>query len=88
MYGPVVPSVYYKHQADGNRGILYEEDTIKMTPKEERLFEEVYRVYGKYSAIGLMNMTHEEKPWKTTHTGVGNIITKDKLKAFFKKRLK
>ena len=45
------------------------------------------RVYGKYSAIGLMNMTHEEMPWKSTPVGEGNVIAKEKMMEFFKTRL-
>ena len=35
-----------------------------------------------------MNMTHNEHPWKSTKTGEGNVITKVKIKTFFKTRLK
>ena len=34
-----------------------------------------------------MNMTHQESPWLTTPTGVGNVITIEKLDQFFKTRL-
>jgi uncharacterized phage-associated protein len=89
MYGPVVPAVYYWFKNNDNRGIEYSDDTITLSlNEEEALFNEVYKVYGKYSAIGLMDMTHQEMPWKSTNIGVGNIITKDKLKSFFKKRIK
>lgn len=88
QYGPVVPSVYAHFKHNGNGGIEYNGDTIALPSKEEALFNEVYRVYGKFSAVGLMNMTHEEKPWKTTPTGVGNVISHDKMKQFFKTRLK
>jgi uncharacterized phage-associated protein len=88
MYGPAVPSVYNHFKDNRNLGISYSGDVIRLQPEEESLFNEVYKVYGAYSAIGLMNMTHQESPWTTTKTANGSIITKDKLKAFFKKRLK
>lgn len=88
MYGPVVPSVYNHFKEYKNRGIEYKGDVIELSPEEEALFNEVYKIYGSYSAIGLMDMTHDETPWKSTNPGVGSIITKDKLKSFFKKRLK
>lgn len=89
MYGPVVPSVYCEFSPFGNNGINVEyADIIKLTPIEERLFDEVLNVYGAFSAIGLMNMTHNETPWKSTNTGVGNIISKRIMCNFFKKRLK
>lgn len=88
MYGPVVPAVYEHFKEYGNQGIEYKDTPIELTIEEERLFDNVCRVYNKYSAIGLMEMTHEEAPWKSTHTGVGQVISKDKLTSFFKKRLK
>ncbi len=65
--------------------VLVGRDSFK---KEEALFSEVYRVYGAYDAIGLMDMTHSETPWKATPTGQGNIINKELMQSFFKKRLK
>ena len=90
MYGPVVPAVYNTYSQYGRGGIdPGPEETITLSgEKEEALFMEVYQVYGAFSAIGLMNKTHEEMPWKTTPTGSGHIITKDKMREYFKKRLK
>lgn len=88
MYGPVVPSIYEKYKKYNKSGIPYEGKVIELTSKEEDLFNEVYRVYGEFSAIGLMNMTHREDPWQSTNIGSGNVIDKDKMKKFFKKNLK
>ncbi|GHT67147.1 hypothetical protein AGMMS50239_29810 [Bacteroidia bacterium] len=89
MYGPVVPSIYEKYKTEGSNGLNYEGDVIILSSKrEEALFNEVMRVYGEFSAIGLMNLTHSESPWKETSIGVGNEISKDKMMNFFKKKLK
>lgn len=89
QYGPVVPVVYEHYKTCGRNGIEPEEREFTFAgPKEKALFDEVFRVYGAYSAIGLMNMTHSEMPWNSTPTGVGNEITQEKLKTYFKKRLK
>lgn len=89
MYGPVVPVVYNAFKSNGKNGIPSNGNPIVFpNKKEEALFEEVFRVYGKYSAIGLMGMTHGEMPWRTTQTGEGNVIDKEKMKSFFKSRLK
>jgi uncharacterized phage-associated protein len=88
MYGPVVPCVYNHFKINENRGIIYSKEVISLNSEEEKLFDEVYHVYNSYSAIGLMNLTHSETPWKTTPTGLGSIIEKSKLKSFFKKKLK
>lgn len=92
MYGPVVPSMYEKYKTCGRNGIEPDYTTpFSFNEKEElALFNEVCKVYGAYSAIGLMNMTHEEMPWKSTPTGEGeeHIIHKEKMQSFFRKRLK
>lgn len=87
MYGPVVPLVYECFKNNGNAGIEYNDDVIALSPDEEALFSEVYRVYSEFSAIGLMNRTHSESPWKSVETGVGNVIPKESMKDFFKTRL-
>lgn len=90
MYGPVVPSIYEKYDRYNSSGIEPNKDSNFLfdNPKELALFNEVFKVYNVFSAIGLMNMTHNEAPWKTTKIGEGNVISKDKMKVFFKKRLK
>lgn len=89
MYGPVVPLVYNQFCSFGANGILPAEDEpIELRPMEEKLFNEVFTAYAQFSAIGLMNMTHKEKPWMNTKTGVGNVIPKGSLKNYFKTKLK
>lgn len=89
MYGPVVPSVYNIFHQFGSNGIMPEnKEPIELEPVEEKLFDEVFQAYGQFSAIGLMNMTHKEKPWVNTKTGVGNVISKGSLKNYFKTKLK
>ena len=90
IYGPVVPSVY-EHFSKYGRGAITDisSNIIKLTKKdEEQLFYNVLRVYNKFSASALVEMTHNESPWKTTNVGTGSIIEKAKLIKFFKTRLK
>lgn len=89
MYGPVVPTIYDKYKKHEKKGISYNGEVITLINKEEGgLFDEVYHVYNQYSAIGLMDRTHSEKPWKSTPVGVGSVIKKDIMKKFFKVKLK
>lgn len=88
QYGPVVPSAYEHFSVYKSQGIKPEtSDIVKLGSEEEALFDDVYKVYGEYSALGLMNMTHKEFPWITTPTGKGNVISKEKMKEFFKDRI-
>ena len=65
-HGPVVPSLYREYRQFGAGAIpvpgdlddeIYDEQT-------KQFLNEVYSVYGQFSAWKLRNMTHEEPPWK------------------------
>lgn len=89
MYGPVVPEVYDAYDKYGRNGI--ESDPAKditLEPEEWRLFLKVFDIYGQYSAIGLMNMTHQEPTWMNVRKGHGSVISKESMASFFKTRIK
>lgn len=86
QYGPVVPPVYHKYKGYGYSGLSFQGEIIELEQEEENLFNQVFNVYGEFSAIGLMNLTHKESPWCTTEEG--DVIPKEKLKEYFKTRLK
>jgi uncharacterized phage-associated protein len=46
------------------------------------LLDEVYAVFGQFSAWMLSNMTHEEPPWK--NTPIGEKISSEALRDYFK----
>ena len=88
MYGPVVPVVYEVYKDYGYNGIdPGKVEEVSLSDREQALFDEVYKVYGAYSAIGLMNMTHRESPWANTPAGVGSVISRDKMVEFFRTRI-
>jgi len=70
QYGPVVPNVYHEFKGYGFNAIIFNEgntpEEIILEEEKEDIFHQVLREYGKYSAIQLMNMTHNEDPWKVT----------------------
>ena len=85
QYGPVVPAIYHQFKDRGADVIPFEESfDIKSNFNEdqEELIKEVYELYGQFSALKLMNMTHDEMPWKTTE--IGEIISESKLVDYFK----
>ena len=90
MYGPVVKCIYNKYKDAGKNGILGERGTSFsfQERREASLFNEVNKVYGRFSAMGLMEMTHSEKPWKSVPTREGSVISKEAIRSFFKTRLK
>ena len=90
MYGPVVSCIYYKYKDAGKNGISGDPNSVFSLEdrRESALFNEVNKVYGRFSAIGLMEMTHSEKPWRSVPTREGSVIPKESIKSFFKTRLK
>ena len=86
-HGPVVPSLYFEYCQLGAGAIPtpndFDPDGIDLKTRE--LLEEVYSVYGQYSAWGLRNLTHEEPPWKDTP--LNGTIPLDKMADFFDKQL-
>ena len=82
-HGPVVESVYHEHKANHADGIVFEDDFdgSSFTDEENRLLEEVYNVFGQYSAWKLRNMTHEETPWRTTKPNA--VIPKEVIRDYF-----
>jgi uncharacterized phage-associated protein len=55
--------------------------TLKYDHETRDLLDEVYAVYGQFSAWKLRNMTHQEPPWLTTPEG--KEISHDTLRAYF-----
>ena len=84
QHGPVVPSLYHAFKNNGAYGIPKPVNfDASAIPEEDReLMDEVYDVYGQFSAWKLRNMTHEEAPWKNAPTN--GVITKESMKNFFK----
>lgn len=85
QYGPVVPSVYYNFRDFGKGAILLSEGVEEIALKNEEqedMFRQVLDEYGKFSAIRLMEMTHEELPWKSTD--IRGTIDTELMKNYFK----
>lgn len=79
-YGPVVREVYDEYKNFGANGIIEEKD-IKLSPCLEEIIEIVVRDYGKFNPSALIELTHEETPWKSTSKN--DIIHFDKIKDYF-----
>lgn len=90
QYGPVIRDAYFHFKGFGQGAILLrgDENIIDLSQKEEELFREVMQEYGQFSAIKLMNMTHEELPWKKTfNENPQGEITYELLKEYFKTQI-
>lgn len=70
LHGPVVPQVYHEYKECGASPIPVQSVDLGRYPDEAReLLDEVYAVYGQFSASKLRDMTHQEAPWKNTPQG-------------------
>jgi uncharacterized phage-associated protein len=87
-HGPVVKSVY-DHYSKYKDGALPREKCPKMEEDDISFLNEMYRVFGKFSAWKLRQMTHAEDPWKNNYErDVKNIeIPLKDLHAYFSKHV-
>lgn len=87
QHGPVCPELYHRYKNYGALGIPIPTnvDFSKFSKLDKELLDEVYDVYGQFSAWKLRNMTHEEDPWRDTP--INHEITHEAMKTFFKSRL-
>lgn len=81
-HGPVVEGVYHEFKQNGSRGIVEFDNAPILDDETENVLKQVYDVFGKYSAWGLREMTHNETPWKSTK--LNNIIDIELIKEYFK----
>jgi uncharacterized phage-associated protein len=84
-HGPVVPQVYHEFKGNGNGSIEGPTHEPEIDQETSSILDEVYSVYGQFSAWKLRNMTHDELPWKTTpSTGE---ISHESLREYFSTQL-
>lgn len=88
-HGPVVPSLYHDYKQYGSNPIVssLSQENLQLTDDEMTLLQEVYDVYGQFSAWRLRDMTHEESPW-LNHEREAEEIPFEEMRDFFKSRVK
>lgn len=87
-HGPVVPDVYHRLKHFGSKPVELDQDVdfdASLGSETEELLDEVYSVYGQFSAAALRNMSHDEPPWM--QTAQGSVISHQLMRDFFKTRL-
>lgn len=87
MHGPVIPSLYQEYKHCGSNPIPYNQSKYHLTNDEMELIQEVYDVYGQFSAWRLRDLTHNESPW-INHEQKAEIIPFKEMKDFFKTRVR
>jgi uncharacterized phage-associated protein len=90
QHGPVVPPVYHACKRYGERNLPQVEANphSSLTAEQRRFLDDVYEVYGQFSAWKLREMTHDEAPWKDAEArGPSTEITHQALRDFFVTRV-
>lgn len=84
-YGPVVPKLYHHYKKHNSNGISVDKNfNPSIIIKDTRKFlDEIYEVFGQFSAIRLMNLAHSDQCWidagirnEITYASMGNCLKK------------
>ncbi len=88
QHGPVTPELYHNKKQYGSCAIPVnvDFDPEVFSGEQVELLNEIYDVYGQFSAWKLRNMTHEEAPWKN-HESDQSEIPHDEMASYFKTQL-
>lgn len=84
-HGPVVPDLYKSYRDFGPNVIDKAQNGTpdNLTTEEKALIDDVFSVYGEYSASKLRNLTHNETPWMEAENKEDVTISIDSLRSFF-----
>lgn len=86
-HGPVVPPLYSVYKANGRSPIDPPSHVPSLDERTSGLLDEVFDVYGRYSAWHLRSMTHDESPWKDHYSPereADKVIPHEALTRYFK----
>jgi uncharacterized phage-associated protein len=74
-HGPVIPALYREYKQFGSKAIPIPDDLdLSIYDQQTKdLLDEVYAVFGQFSAWKLRNMTHKEPTWKDAADYNGEI---------------
>lgn len=84
-FGPVVPTIYKKFSEYENTTLPIKEGACTDTELHAFL-EEIWKLFGKYSASELVHLSHSHSPYRDTYIeGKKNIIIDpEKMRIFYK----
>ncbi len=81
-HGPVIPGLYNSFRQHGAEPLpLQSADTEKFLPEEIEHLNDMWEMFGQFSATKLRNMSHQEPPY--TNTPKRSTISRDSMKRYF-----
>lgn len=93
IHGPVVPSVFRDYKSNGWKPIAAPPSSSVPPEQVRRHLNEVIRVYGKFNAVSLERLTHQESPWREVRKGLApdepsnRVITNESMRKYYSARL-
>lgn len=86
--GPVVPEVYHNYKVFGSASIPVIEkvpDYVPISEQDMKLIDDMMDKCSKYTSIDLLDITHNQSPWRDAYIrGLKNIITNEAIADYFK----
>jgi len=84
-HGPVIPDLYQKYKVNGYKPIERPDkvDFNKYSSDVQELLNDVWNVYGQYSAWRLRDLAHEEIPWQRAYKTNTKVIAHKMLREYF-----
>jgi uncharacterized phage-associated protein len=96
VHGPVCPEIYDRFRHLAFSPIPSQDSHINLDMFEQPIqtfLDEVWDIYGQYSATKLEQMTHAEAPWIEARRGLRatdpghEIINEDTMRSFYRTRI-
>jgi len=78
-HGSVLSEIYQKYHENGYQCIPKQVRTPKFSDDVEAILQQVWEVYGGYTADELESITHQEKPWRQARQGSLPLSTSSKV---------
>ena len=84
-HGAVVPDLYHEYKKFGSNPIPSPEELeiSKYDTEVSQLLDEIYDVYGQFSAWKLRDMVHDEPPYKNTLDKCQTVIEHKEMQEYF-----
>ena len=69
-HGPVVPKIYHEFKHYKNDAIPIQKLNLSLISKKTKgLLDEIWEIFGQFSAWKLRDISHEHNTWKSTTQG-------------------
>lgn len=84
-FGPVVPVVYHRYKVYGSASIPYflRGTAHGILESDVKIMDGIIDECAKYSAAKLVEITHNQTPWKKAYRSSNKVITPESMKQYF-----